>query len=353
MAAGWGGAVETDIGTVEPVPVLWLHKGYIPLGHVTVLDGDPAVGKSTVTLDYAARVSRGATMPDDTPSDLSGPAGVVLLTCEDDVASTVRPRLDAAGADLSPGRITAITGITDRTGTSQLPTLEHLTAIEDVMVAHGAKLLIVDPLMAYLPSRVDSHRDQDVRRVLAKLKALAERTGAAILVVRHLNKATPERGQQIKAMYRGAASIAIVALVRSGLLIAADPNDRARRILAVVKANLVEEPPSLAYRIEKVGMSTRVQWLGPADLTADDLVNPYGPPRNLLQDAETFLSARLFAGGESVAVLEAEGAKLGLTPSTLRRAKDTLGVRSTKRGLQDGWNWELPPERRPGGGNGA
>ncbi len=203
--------------TVAPQRVAWLSPGRIPLGRLTVLDGDPGLGKSTVTLDLAARVTTGRPMPNGAPG-VGG--GVVILSAEDGVADTIRPRLDAAGAACARVRVVGVDhALLAIPG--DLPELER--AIADV----GPVLVVVDPLSAYLGATVNSWRDQDVRRALGPLAGLTERTGAAIVVVRHLTEsggASP--------LYRGGGSIGIIGAARSGLLVAPEPDDDARRVLA-------------------------------------------------------------------------------------------------------------------------
>ncbi|MDP6582331.1 MAG: AAA family ATPase, partial [Vicinamibacterales bacterium] len=221
-------AVGVLLSDVTPERVEWLWLGRIPSGKVTLIDGDPGLGKSALTTDLAARVSTGRPMPDGEPCEAGG---VVILTAEDALADTVRPRLDAAGANST--RIIAVPTV--GTGEDEhMPSVPgDLGAIEVAIQRVDARLVIIDPLMAYLGGEVNSHRDQDVRRALAPIAQLAERTGVAVLIIRHLNK-----DQGGKAIYRGGGSIGISGAARSVLLVAEDPDDLDRRILVPVKANL-------------------------------------------------------------------------------------------------------------------
>src|SRR5262249_8218950 len=220
--------VITRLSDVTPQPVRWLWRGRIRIGKLTVLDGDSGLGKSLLSTDLAARISKARLMPDNTANDLRDPAGVVILSAEDDPSDTICPRLKATGADLS--RIVLLAGLRD-SDSVRLPTLADLEAIRHAITLVNAKLVIIDPLMAYLPGRVDSHRDQDIRSSLAPLAALAAETGVAVLVIRHLNKTEGKN-----ALYRGGGSIGIIGAARSGLLVAQDPEDEERRILAVTKS---------------------------------------------------------------------------------------------------------------------
>lgn len=329
---------------VEPEAVRWLWPGYVPLGKLTVIDGEPGLGKSAITLDLAARVTTGDVMPDGSASDLAGPAGVVLLSCEDGHADTIRPRLDAAGADIR--RVVALDG-KNLDGTTRedaewgLPTLDDVDAICDAIEARSAGLVVVDPLMAYLPSKTDSNKDQHVRSVFGKLAWLAEDMGVAVVLVRHLNK-----GDGRNPLNRGGGSIGIVAAARSGLLVGKDPEDHQRRVLAVAKANLAALAPSLAYRIVRDGPSVRSQWEGESPYTANDLL---GEPDQLdgglsaTGQAMAWLALQL-SGGERPSRQVVDAAKAaGISAKVLQEARKRLGVE--RRQVPGGWIMWLPGGR--------
>ncbi|MDE2058745.1 MAG: AAA family ATPase [candidate division NC10 bacterium] len=208
-------AVIIRLADVQPEPVTWLWPGRVPLGKLTVLDGDPGLGKSTLAFDLAARVSNGSLMPDGSPSL---PGGAVILTLEDGLADTVVPRLTVAGADLA--KIVALQGVKGADGKLRVPTVEDIAALTCACQQVAAKIVLIDPLMAYLPSQRNSWRDQDVRQALAPLAKMAEENGVAVLVIRHLNKSG---GSQ--SIYRGGGSIGIVGAARMALLVAKDPEN--------------------------------------------------------------------------------------------------------------------------------
>jgi hypothetical protein len=346
------------LADVESRPVRWLWPGRLPLGKLTVLDGDPGLGKSAITLDVAARVSAGRPFPDGAASDLDGPRGVVLLSAEDGLADTVRPRLLAAGADLA--HVSALTSVVDRPlrrrrpdtaarPVFRLPNLADLVAIRRAVRAVGAALVVVDPIMAYLPRDVDSGRDSAVRALLARLAGLAQAEDVAVLVVRHLTKRAGRN-----PLYRGGGSIGIIGAARSGLLVARDPADptNARRVLASTKANLALAPASLAYHLAPADPaagngSLRVVWEGPPDHTAATLLDaapdrdPDGPAA--LSASQDILRTLLADGPKLATAVQAEARLAGVSGGTLRRACHALGIRPRKDGYQGAWIWELPP----------
>lgn len=251
------------LNTVKPEQVSWLWPSRIPLGKLTLIDGDPGTGKSAMTTDIAARVSMGSTFPDGSSCE---PSGVVLLSAEDGLADTIRPRLEAAGADLSC--ILALATIPDGDSERLLSIPDDLGIIKRGIERVGAKLVVVDPLMAFLSGDVNSHRDQDVRRALASLAKLAEETGVAVVVVRHLNK-----GIGGNSLYRGGGSIGIIGQARSALLVAKHPEDDQKRVLASLKNNLSTAAPSLVFVLnEATNGAVHVGWKGETFLDADALL---------------------------------------------------------------------------------
>ena len=319
--------------------------GRLPAGKLVVLDGDPAVGKSTLSVDLAARISTGTTWPDGAAC----PVGqVIVLSAEDGLADTIRPRLDAAGADT--GRVHALTEIryTDDDGKdrARAVTLADVREIEQAVVTVGATLVIVDVLMAYLPGKVDSHRDQDIRSVLSELAALAERTACCILLLRHLNKATGGN-----PLYRGGGSIGIVGAARAAMLAAADPDDDSRRVLAVTKSNLAVMPSALGYQLvdSPEHGCARVEWLGATDHQAGDLLGRHeaDDDRTERDEAAEWLVGYITDhGGEVKAgdAIKAAGQD-GITKTTLTRARQRAGVVSVKAGMSAGWVWNMGARR--------
>ncbi len=324
---------------VIPERVRWLWPGRIPLGKVTVIDGDPGLGKSTLMADIAARITTHRLMPDDSRSGLDGPASVLILSAEDGAGDTIRPRLEAAGTDLE--RVIIWDCNLDDDGSEMLPSLPEDTGLlADLIQRHGVMLVTIDPLTAYLGAKTNSYRDQDVRRALTPLAKVGEATGAAIVLVRHLNKAMGG-----SAIYRGGGSIGIVGAARSGLLVAKHPDDEERRILASTKCNLGPPPPSLAYRLEgHENGAGYIVWEGVTTHTADALVSqPQGDEeRTAREEAKDFLRDVLASGPVPSKEILRQARDAGINEKTLRRAKGDIGVTARKDGFDAGWIWELP-----------
>lgn len=336
-------AVAPLASEVRPTRTEWVWRGRIPLGAVTLIDGDPCNGKSALTCDLAARVSRGLSMPDGSPG-VSG--GVVMVNLEDNHAATIVPRLMAAEADLD--RIKLWSCIEGDSEGEQLPTLEPegLGLLEGLISEVGARLVIVDPLMAVLPSKVNSYRDQDMRRVLAPLAKLAERLNFAAVVVRHFTKATGG-----PALYRGGGSIGIIGAARSALAVGKDPSDPERRVLAINKANLAPSTTaSLGYRLVGVYLEEiadevpRIEWTGQVEVSADQLVAvPLDPEeRGALTEAIDWLRQELAAGPVPSKKLEQSAKAQGISTATLRRARTALGLVRGPGRFQGPWEWRLP-----------
>lgn len=322
--------VTTRFSQIEPKPIRWLWKPWLARGKLAILDGDPGVGKSLLTIDLAARLSRGDVLPDGAKLDRKHITA--FLAAEDDAADTLRPRAEAAGANLD--RLVTVAG--PENGPLRIP--DDLHQISRRVGFEQADLLIIDPVVAFLPRSVAVSSDQCVREALSSLSRFAQGFDCAVLLIRHLRKAS-----SANALHRGAGSMGFIASCRTGLLAAKDPADPARGILALTKSNLGEDPPALGYRIltNDSGLAT-VQWTGPAPLTANDLgITPASLSQ--LERAATWLMEQLESGPRPAADLYALAASAGIPERTLRRAGKSLGLR-TERGVtagRSGWHWTL------------
>jgi len=331
------------LSDVQVEPVRWLWPGRIPYGKLTVLEGDPGLGKSQLALALAAAVSTGSALPGGMTSDAGEPGHVLLLTGEDGLADTVRPRVEAAGGD--PGRIHSFESVPDpeRPGQYRFPSLpEDVSHLLLEIRARGVTLVIVDTLTTYLGGEFNSFKDADVRRALAPLAHLAETTGCAIVLIRHLTKQS--RGRAITA---GGGSIGIVGGARSCLLLAEDPDNPELRVLAVVKANLTKKPDSLSLTIEEAANGwPHVVWSGTSSHSADDLIaarGEEGEDKSALDDAREHLRGWLASGPVLQQEIERLARDAGISDKTLRRAKAKERVQSQRTGFgKSPWFWCLP-----------
>lgn len=284
---------------------------------------------------------------------LSSAGGAIILSAEDGAADTIAPRMAAAGGDSS--RVGLLQGCWEPAEDSRADHMlrpivlpRDLPALAGAIRSYSARLVIVDVLMAYLDGRTDSYRDQDVRSALAPLIRLAEDTGACIVLIRHLSKSGGTH-----AVYRGGGSIGIVGAARVGLLVAPDPDDSDRRILAVTKCNVAKMAPAMAYRLIGDGAHgcARVGWEGTTThLAADLLVTRDDDGGMAGTDAADVLADILADGPAWVKVARDAMIEAGFSKDQARRAKDRLKVRSIKKGkpgdTESGWQWELPARRR-------
>jgi hypothetical protein len=324
-------------------PVAWLWPGRLPLGKLAMFDGDPGRGKSMVTLDLCARVSTGRPMPDGTGG--GPPANAVIIQGEDFADDTVLPRLKALGADL--GRIFIFRpDFLERIGHFSLPS--HADKLDDALAANDPRLLVIDPIMAFLDVKVNAYNDQSLRRALSPLAGLADRRRCTGLMVRHINKR-----QGGRPLHRGLGSIAFNAACRSAWLFDADPDDPSRLVMAHVKNNYGPPQPSLAFRFHaQDNEPPTLDWLGPCDWSADQLLIRRGhkPVMPLAKDrALDFLSVFLENGPRSTEEIWPAAQELGLERRTLQYARGQLEIESKRvwTGKKQLTYWLLPKQELP------
>jgi hypothetical protein len=327
-------SLSVPMSEIDPEEVEWLWFPYIPRAKLTMLDGDPGVGKSFLTLAIAAAVSQGRALGPG--ARVGKPGNVLLLAAEDGAADTIRPRLDACDADV--GRIHIVT---DPLNLDE----DGAKALKREIVSTKAVLVEIDPIQSYFPHGANMNAMTDVRPVMKRLAEIAADTGAAIVLIRHLNK-----GQGGSALYKGIGSIDFTAAVRSELLVGLDPSNHQKSVLAHQKCNIEALGPSLVFSKEGGVFA----WLGTSSLRADDLVAPPDDAdvRSSIAEAAEFLTELLAAGPVLSETIAGEASKRRITPASLRRAKERLGVRSRKlsaeqakavEGAEAGqWACELP-----------
>lgn len=339
---------------VEPQRLCWLWPGRFPAGKLSLLCGDPSLGKSLITVDMAARVSAGTPWP-DRQSEPNPPGGVVLLSAEDDPSDTICPRLMAAGADLA--RVTLIQAVRDAEGGRRGFTLNDVAALDAAIEALAdVRLVIVDPISAYLAG-TDSHKNAEVRSLLAPLAAMAQRHAVAVVAVQHLTKSMGG-----KAMFRAMGSLAFIAAARAAWAAIADPGDPRHRGLLPIKMNLHAELQGLGYQITTVNVRSDldpqpiVAWDAAAldGATADEWLaaeaakvnggGKRGPEAEALEAAKEFLKTALAGGPRKAKDLYDEGMNgYGYSQRTLVRARIESGVVAYRMKVPGPWYWRLPP----------
>jgi len=356
IAAGLDGAVEGNgnsqpivksLADVKPLPIDWFWYNRIPLGMLTLVLGDPGLGKSFLTLYMAAKVSTGGAWPDgDGLPDNSAPQGsIIILSAEDDLPRVMRPRLDSLGADVS--KIISLESVrirdeNDREYLGYFNLERDIPALQKaVRSCKDCKLVIIDPLSAFLGGDVDSHRDSDVRSVLAPLVELAEKFDVAIVGVMHLNKNTTG-----KVVYRAMGSIAFTAAARTVWLVSTDPNDpdSRRRLLTPAKHNILIDPTGLAFELN----NGRVEFENePVTMSADEALGSIVESPKL--DKTITWLKEILPPGRSLSTIEVtrQAKENRITESTLRRAKNKLGVVSYPLTQPDGkrvWLLRIPED---------
>jgi hypothetical protein len=307
----------TLFSEIKPQATEWLWEGRIPLGDLTLFDGDPGANKSSAALDLAARVSTGREMPDGSTGRLGG---VVLLAGEDSLRKTIRPRLDAAGAD--PFRVAV--------PNDPLTLPNGLAVLEQMVTQLGAKLVIIDPLNVFLGKNAGN--DQSVRQALTPLGRMAERHGVAVVMIRHLTKSGAQKG-----LYRGLGSIGIVAAARSSFIFGRSPKDHNMGVMAQVKNNLGPLSPSLLYEPVDNGHGVvRIDWRGMCEYTPDEILSATANGQSSRDDAKQLLMEVLADGPVEQKVIEAKAAAAGISLRTLERAKAELEIVSRRKGFGKG-----------------
>ena len=309
-----------NMSDIEVKEVEWLWYPYIPFGKVTIVQGDAGEGKTTMILQLAALLSKGEKFPcDDTERE---PVNIIYQTAEDGLGDTIKPRLLAGGADCE--RIKVI----DETESS-LSLIDE--RIEKAIDKTNAKVIIFDPIQAYVGEKIDINRANEVRSVLSKLKDLAERKKCAVILIGHLNK-----NQGAKAGYRGLGSIDFSAAARSVLLVGRVKDNPEIRVMCHAKSSLAPEGESIAFELSK---ENGFHWLGHYDINIDDLLCGINRQKKS-EMAEELLKDLLSSESCAQQVIMDKARNLGISKRIIDEAKKKLNIKSNKEG--NGWNWSLP-----------
>lgn len=307
---------------IEATDTRWLWYPYIPYGKITIIQGDPGEGKTTLVLHLAAELTQGKMFGSEEQQE---PVTVIYQTAEDGLADTIKPRLIAANADCS--KVLVI----DETEQCVSMTDGRL---EEAIQQTDAKLVILDPIQAYLGSAVDMHRANEVRPIMSHLAGIAEKYDCAIVLIGHMNKSS---GQ--KASYRGLGSIDFAAAARSVLIVARDKENPQVRVIIHAKSSLAPEGKPVALELDK---DNGFRYLGEYDGDPKELLSGSGGKKKG-KLAEELLLHELREGAKSQKEVLAKAEECGISKRTIDAAKKALGVQSEK--TPDGWFWSLPDDK--------
>ncbi len=305
---------------VEVKEIEWLWYPYIPYGKITIIQGDPGEGKTTAILRIAAILSKGEKLPCDEREN--APINIIYQTAEDGLNDTVKPRLIEADADCS--RIKVIDE-----STKNLTMLDK--RIEQAIAETGARLIILDPIQAYIGAEINMNSANETRAVMSNLCALAEKYSCAIVLIGHMNK-----GSGNKSTYRGLGSIDFQAVARSVLVVGRIKDNPQIRVIAQSKSSLAPEGDSIAFELNK---ETGFKWLGKYNISVDELLNG-NQKENKSEIAEIKLRELLANGklpqNEIMEIMKEEN----ISKRTIDEVKKKIGIKSLK--ISDKWYWELP-----------
>ena len=330
-----------NMESVKVEQIEWLLYPFIPFGKVTIIQGDPGEGKTTMVLQIIAKLTRGEPIllnkksqkeaQQDSEENLKQevlsqdnsiqPVNVIYQTAEDGLGDTIKPRLLAAGADCS-----RVLVIDDR----EQPLTMLDVRLEEAIMQTKARMVVLDPIQGFLGTDVDMHRANEIRPLMKRMAVLAEKYHCAIILIGHMNK-----NSNGKSSYRGLGSIDFQAAARSVLIVGRLKDEPETRVMCHVKSSLAPEGKSVAFRLDK---ETGFRWIGEYDISADDLLS--GDARGQKSRiAKEFLLDILADGGMAQKKIEEEASKQGIKKKTLRNAKQELEIDSVKRGNQ--WFWIL------------
>jgi hypothetical protein len=300
----------------------WLWYPYIAYGKITVIQCDPGDGKTTLVLNIASLISNGIPLP-ESGYNSAAPQNIIYQSTEDGLADTIKPRLQTAGADCS-----RIAFIDD----TKFPLTLSDNRLETAIQKCSAKLMVLDPIQAFIGTEADMSRANEMRPLFGRLGGIAERTGCAVVIIGHMNKTAGAKG-----MYRGLGSIDISAAARSILLVGRMRDDPTIRVMTQLKNSLAPEGQSIAFELNE---ENGFRWIGCYDVSAEDLLCGTKPiPEAKSAQADTLLREMLINGERLCADIYAESSRLGIGKRTMESAKQNLGVKSAKH--TDGWYWKF------------
>lgn len=352
-------ATESGVGLVwacdvVPEPISWLWEGWIAAGKLHILGGRAGTGKTTLAVSIASTITRGGVFPDG--SRCGVPGRVLIWTGEDDPKDTLVPRLAAAGADLE--KVAFVSTVREAGGVREFDPATDLPLLSERVEGLGnVRLVIVDSIVSAVPG--DSHQNTEVRRSLQPFVDMGQRFGCAVLGITHFSKGT-NGGNPLE---RVTGSVAFGALAR--VVLVASKNEKAAEgepscIFARAKSNIGKDHGGFGYDLEQVSIpqfpgieSSRVRWGTPLEGTAAEILEAAeggGSDGGALSEAIVFLREELAGGPLAPKEIEGRAKEAGIQPRTLRRARETIGIKPgfpKVEGIR--YAWSLPPEPPPPG----
>lgn len=303
---------------VEVESVKWLFYPFIPYGKITIIQGDPGEGKTTLVLQIIASLTKGTSVLGDKETE---PINVIYQTAEDGLADTIKPRLLKANADCS-----RVLVIDDR----DIPLTMLDIRLEQAIAETKARLVVLDPIQGFLGTGVDMHRANEIRPVMKHISELAEKYKCAIILIGHMNKCSMG-----KSTYRGLGSIDFQAAARSVLIVGRIKDEPEVRVVCQTKNSLAPEAKSIAFRLSE---ENGFEWIGEYDVAADDLLS--GTAKGTKKQTAMDLLETILAGGQmqQTAIMQLAEEK-GISQKTLRNAKEALDIKSIR--LNNQWYWKL------------
>ncbi len=303
---------------VEVESIEWLFYPFIPYGKITIIQGDPGEGKTTLVLQIIASLTKGTSVLEDKETE---PINVIYQTAEDGLADTIKPRLLKANADCS-----RVLVIDDR----DIPLTMLDIRLEQAIAETKARLVVLDPIQGFLGTGVDMHRANEIRPVMKHISELAEKYKCAIILIGHMNKCSMG-----KSAYRGLGSIDFQAAARSVLIVGRIKDEPEVRVVCQTKNSLAPEAKSIAFRLSE---ETGFEWIGEYDVAADDLLS--GTAKGTKKQTAMDFLETILAGGQmqQTAIMQLAEEK-GISQKTLRNAKEALDIKSIR--LNNQWYWKL------------
>lgn len=303
---------------VEVESIEWLFYTFIPYGKITIIQGDPGEGKTTLVLQIIASLTKGTSVLDDKETE---PINVIYQTAEDGLADTIKPRLLKANADCS-----RVLVIDDR----DIPLTMLDVRLEQAIAETKARLVVLDPIQGFLGTGVDMHRANEIRPVMKHISELAEKYKCAIILIGHMNKCSMG-----KSAYRGLGSIDFQAAARSVLIVGRIKDEPEVRVVCQTKNSLAPEAKSIAFRLSE---ENGFEWIGEYDVAVDDLLS--GTAKGTKKQTAMDFLETILAGGQmqQTAIMQLAEEK-GISQKTLRNAKEALDIKSIR--LNNQWYWKL------------